>query len=188
MRIVIALAPFSLAASAQTQTGAHQEKAIPLAQHPYTGWSSWSFIRGKPNEEEIKAQVDALVANRLPNSGTAPSISIGVGPMASRGARPWSPSDFCHVFKTGFFAQCKEIRRQPGVMARCPKGHGLPGLQKRHGLAQPPSSRDAHFPFSEPLFPPLRILVPRRTAPAVARGHRGKGSAWTWHALFARDN
>lgn len=78
MRIVIALAPFSLAASAQTQTGAHQEKAIPLAQHPYTGWSSWSFIRGKPNEEEIKAQVDALVANRLPELGYR-SINIDWG-------------------------------------------------------------------------------------------------------------
>jgi hypothetical protein len=78
MRIVIALALFSLAASAQTQTGAHQEKAAALAQRPYMGWSSWSFIRGKPTEEKIKAQVDALFANKLPELGYR-SINIDSG-------------------------------------------------------------------------------------------------------------
>src|SRR5208283_4100413 len=32
-------------------------------------WSSWSFLRGKPTEEKIKAQVDALFAAGLPELG-----------------------------------------------------------------------------------------------------------------------
>ena len=33
------------------------------------GWSSWSFIRGKPTEEKIKAQADAMIAAKLPELG-----------------------------------------------------------------------------------------------------------------------
>ena len=33
------------------------------------GWSSWSLIRGKPTEENIKAQADALIANHLRELG-----------------------------------------------------------------------------------------------------------------------
>jgi alpha-galactosidase len=33
------------------------------------GWSSWSFLRGKPTEEKVKAQVDALFAAKLPELG-----------------------------------------------------------------------------------------------------------------------
>jgi alpha-galactosidase len=40
-----------------------------LAQRPYMGWSSWSFLRGKPTEAKIKAQVDALFAAHLPELG-----------------------------------------------------------------------------------------------------------------------
>ena len=42
---------------------------VPLAQRPYMGWSSWSFLRGKPTEEKVKAQVDALFAAKLPDRG-----------------------------------------------------------------------------------------------------------------------
>ena len=40
-----------------------------LAQKPYMGWSSWSFLRSKPTEEKVKAQVDALFAAKLPDLG-----------------------------------------------------------------------------------------------------------------------
>jgi hypothetical protein len=40
-----------------------------LAQRPYMGWSSWSFMRGKPTEARIKAQVDAMFAAKLPDLG-----------------------------------------------------------------------------------------------------------------------
>jgi hypothetical protein len=33
------------------------------------GWSSWSFLRSKPTEEKVKAQVDALFAAHLPDYG-----------------------------------------------------------------------------------------------------------------------
>jgi hypothetical protein len=33
------------------------------------GWSSWSFLRGKPTEEKIKSQVDAMFAAKLPDLG-----------------------------------------------------------------------------------------------------------------------
>jgi alpha-galactosidase len=52
----------------QTQTKP-QTKATVLAQRPYMGWSSWSFLRGKPTEEKVKAQVDALFAAKLPDYG-----------------------------------------------------------------------------------------------------------------------
>jgi len=40
-----------------------------FADHPYMGWSSWSFFRDHPSEENIKAQADALVANKLSGLG-----------------------------------------------------------------------------------------------------------------------
>lgn len=40
-----------------------------LAQRPYMGWSSWSFLRSKVSEETVKAQVDALFAAHLPDYG-----------------------------------------------------------------------------------------------------------------------
>jgi alpha-galactosidase len=36
-----------------------------FATRPYMGWSSWSFLRGHPTEETIKAQAKALIANKL---------------------------------------------------------------------------------------------------------------------------
>src|SRR4029453_124611 len=62
MRRILALALLlPLSASAQTQR--------KLAQHPYMGWSSWSFLRSKVSEETVKAQVDALIAAHLPDYG-----------------------------------------------------------------------------------------------------------------------
>jgi len=60
-RILALLLLFPLCASAQTQP--------KLAQHPYMGWSSWSFLRGKVSEETVKAQVDSLFAAHLPDYG-----------------------------------------------------------------------------------------------------------------------
>lgn len=40
-----------------------------LAQHPYMGWSSWSFLRSRPTEQKVKAQVDALFQAHLPDYG-----------------------------------------------------------------------------------------------------------------------
>ena len=63
MRSLIALALFlPLAAPAQTPSA-------KFAQKPYMGWSTWSFLRGKPTEEKVKAQVDALFAAHLPDYG-----------------------------------------------------------------------------------------------------------------------
>lgn len=53
----------SLVASAQPPS---QPK---LAERPYMGWSSWSFLRGRVSEETVKAQVDALFAAKLPDYG-----------------------------------------------------------------------------------------------------------------------
>jgi hypothetical protein len=76
MRRLVVIAVFSLAASAQTPSGGQgtHSSAPPvtfatLARRPYMGWSSWSFLRGKPTEEKIKAQVDALFAAGLPELG-----------------------------------------------------------------------------------------------------------------------
>jgi hypothetical protein len=40
-----------------------------FAASPYMGWSSWSLFRDHPTEEIIKAQADALVANKLSDLG-----------------------------------------------------------------------------------------------------------------------
>ncbi|HEY6375338.1 MAG TPA: glycoside hydrolase family 27 protein [Edaphobacter sp.] len=62
MRTLLALALLlPLSAPAQTPT--------KFAQKPYMGWSTWSFLRGKPTEEKVKAQVDALFAAHLPEYG-----------------------------------------------------------------------------------------------------------------------
>jgi alpha-galactosidase len=69
MRTLVVFALLTLAATAQPQTAQYAAKSEPLAQRPYMGWSSWSFVRGKPTEEKIKAQADALFANKLPELG-----------------------------------------------------------------------------------------------------------------------
>ena len=69
MRYLIALVLLTLTASAQTNSGNHPVKMSSLAQRPYMGWSSWSSLRGKPTEEKIKAEVDALLAANLPELG-----------------------------------------------------------------------------------------------------------------------
>lgn len=51
------------------QTPAHNTKNASLGQHPYMGWSSWSFVRGKPTEEKIKAQAQAMIDAGLPEFG-----------------------------------------------------------------------------------------------------------------------
>jgi len=74
--ILMMIAVLSLAASAQSPSNDHRmQTTLPpvtfatLAQKPYMGWSSWSFLRGKPTEQKIKAQVDALITNGLPALG-----------------------------------------------------------------------------------------------------------------------
>jgi hypothetical protein len=62
MRFLPALLLLSLWCSAQTS-----ERR--LAEHPYMGWSTWSFLRSKPTEQKVKAQVDALIAAHLPDYG-----------------------------------------------------------------------------------------------------------------------
>jgi alpha-galactosidase len=57
----------ALAVQPQSPTAATKQAA--LAQRPYMGWSSWSFMRSKPTEEKIKAEVDALFAAHLPELG-----------------------------------------------------------------------------------------------------------------------
>lgn len=52
-----------------SQAPAHNTRSASLAQHPYMGWSSWSFIRGKPTEEKIKAQAQAMIDAGLPELG-----------------------------------------------------------------------------------------------------------------------
>jgi len=61
--ILCASAPIWAQSSAPTVT------MSTLAQRPYMGWSSWSFLRGKPTEEKVKAQVDAFFAAGLPELG-----------------------------------------------------------------------------------------------------------------------
>ncbi|RSL15764.1 alpha galactosidase A [Edaphobacter aggregans] len=63
MRSLLALA-LLLPLAAPTQT-----PAAKFAQKPYMGWSTWSFLRSKPTEEKVKAQVDSLFAAHLPDYG-----------------------------------------------------------------------------------------------------------------------
>ena len=69
MRLQPVLALLLFAVSAPAQTRPHAAVNAPLAARPYMGWSSWSFLRGKPTEEKVKAQVDALFAAKLPDFG-----------------------------------------------------------------------------------------------------------------------
>jgi len=69
MRSLLLLALLALFTSAQAQNHPHATKRTTLAQHPYMGWSSWSFLRGGPTEEKVKAQVDGLFAAKLPELG-----------------------------------------------------------------------------------------------------------------------
>jgi hypothetical protein len=59
---ILAVTAPSLAQSAKSPQSS-------FAAHPYMGWSSWSLIRDRPTEEKIKAQADALIANKLPAAG-----------------------------------------------------------------------------------------------------------------------
>ena len=58
--LALALVPAAPAAFAQSSA-----PHLQFAQRPYMGWSSWSLIRSHPTEENIKAQADELVANKL---------------------------------------------------------------------------------------------------------------------------
>jgi hypothetical protein len=59
-----------LLAALFTAAPSHAQSAqANFAQHPYMGWSSWSFFRDHPTEDIIKAQADALVAAKLPALG-----------------------------------------------------------------------------------------------------------------------
>lgn len=62
MRFLPVLLLLTFTCSAQTPQSS-------LANRPYMGWSSWSFLRGKPSEQKVKAQVDALFAAHLPDYG-----------------------------------------------------------------------------------------------------------------------
>lgn len=65
--LAVLFAVFCAGACARSQ--AIESKPTHIAQRPYMGWSSWSFLRGKPTEEKVKAQVDALFAAHLPELG-----------------------------------------------------------------------------------------------------------------------
>jgi alpha-galactosidase len=63
-RLLLLLAALSIPATTLAQS-----PQANFAQNPYMGWSSWSFIRGHPTEANIKAQADALIANKLLAAG-----------------------------------------------------------------------------------------------------------------------
>jgi alpha-galactosidase len=69
MRFVVFFAALSVALSAQTPSAIRPRKMVAFAAHPYMGWSSWSFLRGHPTQEKIRAQADALIANHLAELG-----------------------------------------------------------------------------------------------------------------------
>jgi len=62
----LALALLALPASAQTKPTPEQQS---FAAKPYIGWSSWSFLRGHPTEDKLKAQAEAILANHLDKLG-----------------------------------------------------------------------------------------------------------------------
>lgn len=64
--VFVALALFPLPAFAQTRPAREQQS---FAAKPYMGWSSWSFMRGHPTEDKLKAQAGAILANRLDKLG-----------------------------------------------------------------------------------------------------------------------
>jgi len=61
MRSLFVVVLLILSAVAKAQTKPHVAKSAALAQRPYMGWSSWSFLRGSPTEEKVKAQVDVAL-------------------------------------------------------------------------------------------------------------------------------
>ena len=69
VKTLLVIPLLTLTAFAQTQSAVHPAKLPALAEHPYMGWSSWSSLRGKPTEEKVKAEVDALFAAKLPPLG-----------------------------------------------------------------------------------------------------------------------
>jgi alpha-galactosidase len=71
MRLPLVVALVVFAACAPAQTGSHPRTAekVTLGQRPYMGWSSWSFLKGGVTEEKVKAEVDAMFANGLPELG-----------------------------------------------------------------------------------------------------------------------
>ncbi len=69
MRKLTLLLLLAAAGAAHAQTEARDSGAATLGQRPYMGWSSWSFFRVDPTEAKVKAQVDALIADRLPELG-----------------------------------------------------------------------------------------------------------------------
>lgn len=69
MRLLLALAVVTFAMSAPAQRHTSAAMKVVIGQRPYMGWSSWSFLRGKPTEEKVKMQVDALFAAGLPQLG-----------------------------------------------------------------------------------------------------------------------
>ncbi len=69
MRCLAFFLALSVAAAAQTKPAVHHPDRSTFAAHPYMGWSSWSFIRGRPTEEKIEAEANALIAAGLPRLG-----------------------------------------------------------------------------------------------------------------------
>jgi alpha-galactosidase len=69
MRLLFALAIVTFAVSAPAQHHTSVARKVAVGQRPYMGWSSWSYLRGKPTEEKVKMQVDALIAAGLPELG-----------------------------------------------------------------------------------------------------------------------
>jgi len=69
MRSLLTILLFTATFSASAQVKPHTKPQENLAQRPYMGWSSWSFMRGKVSEENVRAQVDALFAAHLPDYG-----------------------------------------------------------------------------------------------------------------------
>ena len=62
----VALAFLALPTTGQTQSTREQQA---FAAMPYMGWSSWSFMRGHPTEEKLKAQAEAILSNHLNTLG-----------------------------------------------------------------------------------------------------------------------
>ena len=63
---IFALLLLALPASGQTKRTHEQQN---FAAKPYMGWSSWSFMRGHPTEDKLKAQAEAILSNHLDKLG-----------------------------------------------------------------------------------------------------------------------
>ena len=64
--VFIALTLLALSVPAQTKPTRDQQS---FAAKPYMGWSSWSFLRGHPTEDKLKAQAEAILSNHLDKLG-----------------------------------------------------------------------------------------------------------------------